>query len=217
MGFPSRLLPIVAIALLASACGSAASADGGSSPATSTSKPKVHLRPAQMVDRMVLHSGDLLNFVVRSKRVEALKDQLSPASDPSAAVVNRLTRTGWLASENSVIAANPSFPLVSDVNLFRSVALTKRLWAADNRPGPGRSYVSAAPAGSPAGAVYLTISTGKYVMFRLGWRQDRVIGQVFMFFHKGPAISPAHRAEIASLLSRAAAAESGRIAAALSA
>jgi hypothetical protein len=208
------LLPVCALAFLAlaaTACGSS------SAPAASSDQP--HLSPVAIgqdkVSRMVLADGDLPGYRLQSTGSETLKDQFPPPKQPQAALLRRLVRANWIASEHSVLSATGANILVlSDANLLRTAAAAQRIWHIGLHKVPG--FVTRflkVPAGAPAGALFAYERHGAHAGFQVWWRQGPVIGLVIVVVSPKTTFSPLGERRIGALLAKAAHAQALRTAA----
>lgn len=216
---------LAALLLVAAACGSASSAGSPSSrtAATSTAKtasprPAQRLTAAQIahtrVAAMVLATESLPGYKLHSKGGETLKDQLPPKRIPHAAVIERLVRRNWIASEHSlVVAPDGRLYVQSDVNLFRTGAAAARISNLEAVVIPGvHEKMYSAPAGAPLGAELEFASSRKLSAFTLDWTQGPVIAYVRIFGHPHETFTPAQEHRIAAYLAGVATAEAARIA-----
>jgi hypothetical protein len=201
---------VVAAAVLVSGCGLGGSSADGSPTVPHVSEMAVARNQAA---QMVLTTGDLLGYTMRSDGAENFTDQLPPKRIPHYGAIKRMVRASWLASEHSiVISADGRLQLFSDANIFRSAVAAKRIWKLERVPVPGtRDRHFPAPADAPNRARLDYVNDGHRAGFELSWPQGRVIGLTIVFAHPTDRFDQVAVRRIASFLATAARAQSARI------
>jgi hypothetical protein len=196
--------------VLVSGCGSAGASADNSPPLPHVSQVAVARNQAA---QMVLTTGDLLGYTMRSDSPETFSDQLPPKRMPHYGKIKRMVRASWLASEHSiVISADGTVQLFSDANIFRSAVAAKRIWQLQGVRVPGtRERRYPAPADAPNGARLDYVNDGRRAGFELSWPQGRVVGLTIVFAHPTDRFSRAASRRIGSFLATAAQAQAQRI------
>lgn len=204
------LVVLVFVAAVAAGCGSSSSTP----PSQPAPKVSAALLAQDQVIKMVLADGDLSGFSVHSTGGETLKDQLPPKRTPGYAAIVRTVKASWVASEHSdMISSDGQVQLLSDANLFRSAAATRRIWKLERIRIPGvRVKEYRPPAGSPVGSRLVYSNDGSHAGFELSWPQGRVIGVTLLFARPTDRFTPLGIRRISTLLSTAATAQARRIA-----
>lgn len=162
---------------------------------------------------MVLTTGDLMGYTMRSDNPETLGQQLPPRRTPRYGEIARMVRANWLASEHSiVISPDGKVQLLSDANIFRSAVAARRIWTLEGVRPPGtRERHYPAPAEAPNGARLDYVNDGHYAGFELSWPQGRVIGFTAVYARPADRFSRAASARIGAFLATAAQAQAQRI------
>jgi len=168
---------------------------------------------------MVLADGDLPGYFVGHTAFEQLGAQLPPRGMPDERLMTRLIRANWIASANSTLAASggarPS--IFSDANLFARPAAARRIWRLELEPAPGiETHRLKPPPGAPPGASYVILRRGSRSEYELGWREGPVIGLLEVQIPAGAPVPGFDPLAVGTVLVRAAAVQSRRIAGALS-
>jgi hypothetical protein len=201
---------MVGIAVLAPACGSAASSAHDAPPVPQVSQVAVARNQAA---QMVLTTGDLMGYTMRSDSPETLSEQLPSRRTPHYGQIERMVRANWLASEHSiVISPNGKVQLFSDANIFRSAVAARRIWKLEGVRVPGtRERRYPAPAEAPNGARLDYMNDGHHAGFELSWPQGRVIGFTIVYARPADRFSRTAAARVGAFLATAAQAQAQRI------
>ena len=218
MPFRAVRLTLPALLLLvplAAACGSASTI----TPTAKTAGPRparhlnaTHIAQTRVTD-MVLTTDSPFGYKLHSKGSETLKEQLPPKRLPHAAVVRRLVKANWIASEHSfVVGPDGKLYLYSDVNLFRTGAAAARISGLEAVAIPGmHEKMYPTPTSAPPGSRLEFERASKLSSFTLGWAQGPVIAFVRVFGHEHERITPAQEHRIASYLAQVAKVQAARI------
>jgi hypothetical protein len=213
------ILPVslAAVAFLA-ACGSASSTSRSTPAARSSHIQRAATKNAtakRQVLRMILTTGDLGAFKLQSRGGETLKEQMPLKAQRGYALLTRLVKANWLASEHSVVVSGGAH-IQSNVNLFKSSAAAGAIWDLNRHPGRHLQAVPQwfpMPVGAPPGADFTLWRNrrARVAVFQLGWQDGATMDFERAYITFPAKFTAAQVKEVGRSLALAARAQSARI------